>query len=138
MKYANLFNTRFVQLVFWTELYLFNQKNDKHVQKLKLISLVGMDVSRWRYFMWEEAGVSGTPPYPLTYNHCWSWGSNSGHSGEKRVHCVLRCLDTTCLLISLCGFIKFLRGLGVWVIILFTLGERGGLYIFFYLLCKLI
>lgn len=60
MKYANLFNTRFVQLVFLTELYLFYKKNDKHVQKLKLISLVGMDVSRWRYFMWEEAGVSGT------------------------------------------------------------------------------
>lgn len=40
-------------------------------------------------------------------------GIELGSSGEKRVHCVHRCFDTTCLLISLCGFIKFLQGFGV-------------------------
>jgi hypothetical protein len=44
-------------------------------------------------FLWEETGAPrenprirvGDQPYPLTYNHCRLWGSNSGRIGEKPV-----------------------------------------------------
>jgi hypothetical protein len=51
-------------------------------------------------FLWEETGVPGENPrvrvgdhpYPLTYNHCRSRGSNSGRIGENpaRYHCATR------------------------------------------------
>lgn len=79
---------------------------NKQVILLILISFIDTDVSARGSWVWEEAGVpmypSGRPPYPITCNHCRSRGSNSGHSDEKRVHCLLRYLDTNLTLDPCC------------------------------------
>uniref|UniRef100_A0A8W8NMF1 Uncharacterized protein n=1 Tax=Magallana gigas TaxID=29159 RepID=A0A8W8NMF1_MAGGI len=59
----------------------------------------------------EPTCPNGRPPYPITYSHCLSQGSNSGCSGDKRVHCPLTFpyLDTFFfLLFILTLFISFL------------------------------
>lgn len=62
---------------------------DKQVLQLASLFLVGTGVSAIGSMMFEEAGVSGEnptcpsgrPPFPITYNHCRLWESNTGRSG---------------------------------------------------------
>ena len=54
----------------------------------------GLDVGGNRSAQRKPTCPSGRPSYPLTYNHCQSWGSNPGRICEKRVRYPLRYPDT--------------------------------------------
>jgi hypothetical protein len=91
---------------------------------LKNFSLVRL---RRGSFLWEETGAPGEnprvrvgdQPYPLTYNHCRSRGSNSGRIGEKPV----RYPDTQNLLLRAAG----LQLLVPWLEARLSPPPRGGI-----------